>query len=443
MRKIQTILILILLCIGSKAFTQNTEQSMIVGNSLDTINPYIKIKWFIPEIYPTKGVNIYKRGKGQSDWIKINQEPFKKGDYDFPNEAFLNDTTLDDYISFIDGLSRNEIKGLTKAMIFIKGIQNSDYARYIGIEYHDSNVKLGDVFQYKVAKITNVGEKEIGVSGLIKVRKHIPIAPPQELQIKAGDTQALIKWKPDKARFYGANIYRKTEKEQEFRKITSVPVIISKRRGKDGVLRYPEIFFTDDSLSNGVTYYYKVVALDYFGCNSKYSDIFKVIPKDKTAPLAPQFLRCKVDLLKVNLTWENRYNSDIQGLNIYRSLHHNREFQLVNQKLLDYEITEYTDEVKEPGKYYYYVASVDSSGNEGKSFMTLANVMDIYPPAQPKGLYAEADTGRIILRWLANNEKDLRGYQVYRTVDKDKKKQICAFKCISFYRDYIHRFFTS
>lgn len=423
---IKTILIFVFILgalLNAQAQVETSGQSMIVSNNLDTINPHIKIKWFIPEIYSPKGVNIYRRGPGEQNWVKILEKPLKKGDYSIPNEEFDKDTTLERFVSLIDGLSEKELQGLTLAMILIKSVQSQDYAQYIGVEYHDTDVKLGDEYQYKVSKITATGEKDIGVSQLIKVKKYERQNPPEDIEIKGGDEQVLIKWKPDKLRFYGVDVYRRKEDQQDFEKMNEVPLITSKRKGPDGVLEYPDIFYTDDSLLNGTTYFYKIVGLDYFNRNSNFSETFEVTPKDKTAPPSPKFLRNKVDLLNVFLTWENVFFPDIEGLHIYRSVHYDRGFLQVNTEMLNRDVNEYIDAVEKPGKYYYYVSAVDSSGNEGSSFLTMANVLDIYPPEKPKGLYTESDTGRITLHWLPNTEEDLMGYQIFRTVDRDNKKR--------------------
>ncbi|MDA3954946.1 MAG: hypothetical protein PF485_14965 [Bacteroidales bacterium] len=421
------IIIVIVLIVSSlhnlHAQVESTGQSMIVSNSLDSINPHIKIKWFIPKIYSPKGVNIYRRGPGQQNWERILDKPFKKGDYSIPVEEFDKDTTLERFVSLIDGLSENEMQGLTLAMILIKSIQSQVYAQYIGVEYHDIDVKFGDQYQYKVSKITSSGEKDIGVSQIITVKKHKRHNPPEDIEIKAGDEQVLIKWKPNKFRFYGVNVYRRSDDQNDFLKMNDVPLITSKRKGPDGVLAYADIFYTDDSLSNGTTYYYKIVGLDYFNRNSKFSETFEVTPKDETAPPAPKFLRNKVDLLNVFLNWENVYVPDLKGLQIYRSIHYDRDFIQINEKMLNRDVNGYVDAVEKPGKYYYYVSAIDSSGNQGSSFLTMANVLDIYPPEKPKGLYTESDTGRIILNWLPNNEEDLMGYQIFRTVDRDNKKR--------------------
>lgn len=422
----RNILLIVLFSIAlQNAFAQveTNGETMVVSNSLDTINPHVKIKWFIPKIYNSRGVNVYRRGPGQKDWERITKNPIKKGEYDIPNYAFDQDTTLERFVSLIDGLTEKELQGLTLAMILIKSVQNQHYAQYIGIEYHDKDVKKGDQYQYKVAKVTSSGEELIGVSQIITVKKHERPNSLEDIEIKAGDEQVLIKWKPDKLKFYGVDIYRRREDQQDFEKMNPVPIITSKRTGPDGVLAYADIFFTDDSLVNGTTYFYKIVGLDYFNRNSKFSETFEVTPKDKTAPPSPKFLHNKVDLLNVSLTWENVYAVDIKGIHVYRSIHYDRGFIQVNDRMLAINTKEYVDRVQKPGKYYYYVAAVDSSGNEASSFLTMANVLDIYPPEKPKGLYALSDTGRIELHWVPNNDEDLLGYQIYRTINKNTKNR--------------------
>lgn len=419
---ISFLVLIIIISIKGNAYAQveTNGQSMIVSNSLDTIQPHVKIKWFIPEIYHPKGVNIYRRKPGQQNWESILHKPFKKGDFEIPNTEFDKDTTLERFVNLIDGLTPKEFEGLTLAMILIKSVQNQAYAQYIGIEYHDFNVKKGDQYQYKVTKITSSGEEEIGISQIIRVDNYERIDPPEDIEIKAGDEQVLIKWKPDKLKFYGVNIFRRREDQKDFEKMNPIPIITSKRKGPDGVLAYADIFFTDDSLSNGVNYYYKIVGIDYFSRNSKFSETFKVTPKDQTAPPSPKFLRNNVELLNVTLTWENVYAPDIEGINVYRSIHHDRDFIRVNKIMLDLNDVEYVDAVKKPRKYYYYVSAVDSSGNEASSFLTMANVMDIYPRKNLKDY--------ILL--LIQAELFFTGYQIQKKTLWDTKSLELLIKII-------------
>jgi len=396
----------------------NAGKNIVVSNSIEAKHPKIRIKWFIEESLLPDGVHVYRKQKGGS-WKKLTDQPFKKGQYDIPEQAFEQDHNLQEYVTIADNIERKDLKGMTQAMIMIKATQSTHYARYLGIEYHDKNVEPGKAYQYKIMKITGAGEERVGTTSPLKVQPHRPGPPPDNIQVKAKDQQVNIKWDPNKMRFLGVNIYRKTEKQDTFEKISEYPVITSKRQGPGGKMSYPDIFFKDDSLENGITYYYQIEALDYFGRSLQLSKSFKARPTDQTPPPSPEFLKAEVTKLTVFLTWENKYAPDIKGYRVYRSLNPDTNFTRVHKGLLNINTQSFEDKVPAPGNYYYHVAAVDSSGNEGESYNTMAKVMDIYPPDKPTGLYTVADTGVIKLHWQPNTEKDLLGYKVYRTVRKD------------------------
>jgi fibronectin type 3 domain-containing protein len=58
---------------------------------------------------------------------------------------------------------------------------------------------------------------------------------------------------------------------------------------------------------------------------------------------------------------------------------------------------------------------VDEDGNESAlSPVALADVLDFGAPRPPVGITIETDTGKIVLRWQANTEKDMLGYHVFK-----------------------------
>ena len=422
-KNIIPLILLTLVLLAESSFAQISERrSMLVSNTSDEDNSEVMIKWITDEVLQPNGVHIYRKQEGGS-WQRITDDPFKKGDYRIPREAYRTDDNLEEYESMIADMTRDKLKGVAKAMILIKASLSTPYARFLGIQYHDTDVRNGKTYRYKVMKVTPSGEQEIGISRAITVEKHIPGPPPENIQVKAGDQLVELKWKPDKLRFLGVNIFKKTEKQEGYAKINDFPVVTSKRTGPDGKKAYPDIFYTDDSLENGITYHYKVEAIDYFGRPMKHSKAFEVTPSDQTPPPAPQFPKANVDNLTVSLTWKNKQSPDIEGYKVYRSLKSDTGFTPVHKNLLPRGTESHTDNVPEPGNYYYHVAAVDSSGNEGTSYNTMARVLDIYPPDKPVRLYTEADTGRITLHWQPNTEDDLLGYKVYRTVNKDDSSQ--------------------
>jgi predicted phage tail protein len=198
-------------------------------------------------------------------------------------------------------------------------------------------------------------------------------------------------------------------------------ILISEQEGADGKLKYPDVFFTDKDLNNRYQYTYYLRCIDYLGHEGLPSEPVTVAPGDQTPPEPPQNMKIEVDGLKVNLSWESPDvpSPDMAGYHVYRSKRMNSGYLQANRTLLGNSTYSFTDNLTDPGEYFYYVAAVDSAGNEGGSFKDMADVQDVYPPAAPVGVTAEADSGKITLRWIANSEKDLWGYQVFRTVQRD------------------------
>ena len=81
-----------------------------------------------------------------------------------------------------------------------------------------------------------------------------------------------------------------------------------------------------------------------------------------------------------------------------------------------------TDEDVESGKLYFYrVSAVDKTGNESKRSNAISGTArDTTPPQPPQNLQAEVKEHKVLLKWEAPPDKDLKGYYVYRgTTEKD------------------------
>lgn len=398
-----------------------TPSPILVTNHIVKEQPIIIVKWITNQLIYPQGVDVYKQKMGDLDWIKLTPTPLVKGAYNPTTEEYSRDSTLIDYIDMADKITMSDLSGFVKAYVLIKSVQSNPFAQFIGIQYVDTEVQHGDTYRYKVVAINSDKGELIGHSEFIRVEDFTPQSPPSGIEITPHDKKVFINWLPEDLRFHGVNIYRSSSKDTIPRRINSVPLMISKRELPNGEEKYPEIFFTDDSLENRIKYTYHLTGIDFFGRETMTSDKVTVMPGDKKAPLAPYNLRLKVDKYNINLNWINRTTTDQEGINIYRSYKNDNRYQKVNNELLPLSETSYIDRDLAPGFYYYLIAAIDSAGNEGRSAKMLAQVHDITPPAAPQNITAIADTGRIVISWDENTETDLLGYQVYRTVTANKK----------------------
>jgi hypothetical protein len=89
--------------------------------------------------------------------------------------------------------------------------------------------------------------------------------------------------------------------------------------------------------------------------------------------------------------------------------------------MLDRHVITFTDTaaVEHEGNFYVVIA-VDTARNVSASVPAYAYLVDSVAPAAPVGLTGQVDSGGIVrLRWTANQEPDLLGYQVYFSYDSN------------------------
>lgn len=380
----------------------------------------VRVKWYAQELIFSEGVNLYRREKGKATWSKLNATPLKKKEA-MPQEAYQQDESLEVFVELVNEAKATDLQGFVLMNIMIKSFESEAYSTFLGISYFDDQVEKGKAYQYKVVKIIGSEEKLVGISNYI-VANNFTVEPPvKEVKVKVNVSKAEISWKPEDDRFYAVNIYRSSSLNRLATKINDNPVMISSTPDQNGDVKIPEVLFVDDSLQENITYSYYLAGLDFFGKETAPSQTVIVSVDDVTPPPAPVNVKETIDNPKVNLVWDNPIAEDFAGTNIYRSTKSEGPFGRVNNAMLPSSSNSYVDETKISGGYYYYVASVDTAGNEAASRKVFAEIYDITPPSKPQEFAAVADTGKVVLKWEMNPEPDLMGYLIYRTVDKNKK----------------------
>ena len=86
----------------------NASKNIVVTNSIEENHPKIRIKWYIEESIPENGVYVYRK-QNEGSWEKLTDEPFKKGKYEIPEQAFKQDHNLQDYVSIADNIKQKDL----------------------------------------------------------------------------------------------------------------------------------------------------------------------------------------------------------------------------------------------------------------------------------------------------------------------------------------------
>jgi uncharacterized protein len=401
--------------ITSQALGQSAKVLVQNAKLNSSANTAIHVKWYSQSFIYPKGVFVYRRVQGESEWKRLNNSPLLI-QKTVPPAMLKRDKELTAFHSIVSELGKSKNNGFTLLSLFGKSFQSQDFSRLIGIQWDDDKVTWGSTYEYRVTQLVNSQEIELGVSSAIQAGNYVWGGPVEDFSAKFDKKIIKLNWKPDENRFYGVNIYRSSSLDTVSKKLNKRPVVLTETNGAPA----SDAMFQDTDLKEGVTYYYRVGGQDFFGGELALSARVEVKVMDITPPPSPLEVKTSVKSMNVRVTWVGRTAPDLKGYSIYRSPKSDGPFGKVSQQIIAKTDSVYLDVVPQPGYYYYYVAAVDESSNEGASEKSLIEVKDIVAPAIPTNVEAKPDTGKIVLSWSSNKELDLMGYYVYRSIKNHK-----------------------
>lgn len=300
-------------------------------------------------------------------------------------------------------------------------------------QYLDSSAELGVIYSYQVQAIGLDGTlgPRVPEEGTAPTGTAMPSRP--TVQVEAGDGFVRLIWTPVPEDFIsGYRIYRGSSPTTLALLATVPPTQTS---------------YVDTSVTNGVTYYYSVVAFVEFQSSSRQilegesSTVVSATPGERP-PVAPRNLRAQPGDREVLLTWEANVEPDIDHYNIYRAQSAGRSllrpqgrpdlfgrwgqpaplpalrqagFVKVGEAPAVPSPSFRDTTVQNNVTYVYYVTAVDRANQEGPPSNQVTVTPNAPPPA-PQGLQARAGDRQVSLSWLPIvTEPDLAGYNVYRS----------------------------
>src|SRR5947199_302794 len=278
------------------------------------------------------------------------------------------------------------------------------------LTYSDTSVTNGVTYYYQVSAVSNVGEgPRSNEASATPTAPAGPPTAPQGLGATAGDATVTLTW-PAPSTTGGSprtnyKIYRGTSSNGETRKATIGNVLT----------------YTDTAVTNGVTYYYQVSAVNSAGEGPRSNEASatpSAPPPPPTPPSAPTNLVATVGNAQVGLTWQapaSNGGSPITNYKIYRGTTSGGETLVAtigNQ--LSYSDGGLTNGVT----YYYQVNAVNNVGEGPKSNEASATpTAPATPPGAPQGLGATAGDATVTLTWSAPNSNGgspITNYRIYR-----------------------------
>jgi len=256
--------------------------------------------------------------------------------------------------------------------------------------YTDATVKNGTTYYYRVAAANQAGAGSPSAEVSAKPLPPIP-GTPSNLDAAPGDSQIDLTWTPA-ANATEYRVYRGIS--------TGVPT--------DGVPvgTVTTNLFKSIGLSNGTSYFFKVVAVNAAGIGPTSSEVnAKPLPQ---LPDTPANLTATTEDRQVSLSWaavngatEYRiYRNSAPGVSTLGSAHANVS------------TTHYTDLGLSNGATYYYRVVAANLAGSGPGSSEVDAKPQPAVPSSPTGLKATANDGKILLNW--NRVNGLVEYLVFR-----------------------------
>ena len=296
------------------------------------------------------------------------------------------------------------------------------------LSYSDTGLTNGVTYYYEVSAVNAVGEGPRSIeASATPTAPATPPSAPQGLGATAGDATVTLMWSAPSSNggspITNYKIYRGTSSNGE----TLLATI-------GNVLTY-----TDTTVTNGVTYYYQVSAVNNVGEGPRSNEVSATPSAPATPPGAPQSLGATAGDATVTLTWSapsSNGGSPVTNYKIYRALTSGGE---TLQATLGNVLT-YTDTAVTNGVTYYYQVSALNSVGEGP----LSNEASATPaatttvPGAPRGLGAVAGDGTVALAWSApssNGGSPITNYQVYRGMTSGQLSLLATLPNVLSYTD--------
>ncbi len=274
--------------------------------------------------------------------------------------------------------------------------------------FTDENMKLNEVFYYRVASVRQDG----GVSEFTPpVRGGTSIAPPPPIfmNIEPDIRGAKLFWRPrtgaggdSRTVPQGYRVYRRQGSEGPFNLVAHLPV--------------DAVTYADTDLGDGVKYVYTITSHNSEGAESEYSAKLGVVPFP-----TPNAIRAASGRIRhVPLSWDRYGNKEIDGYKIYRSDSKDGKYAAVT-KLDDNDATGFVDRGRPDNATYWYRISVFKKGGAETDLSEPVSAVTREIPPAPLNVTATSGQPRMVtLRWkIAGTAADeIKTVIIYRMMDE-------------------------
>ncbi|WP_425806420.1 cell wall-binding repeat-containing protein [Desulfitobacterium sp. Sab5] len=316
-------------------------------------------------------------------------------------------------------LTWNSVSNATAYNVYRATSYSGTYSNVASVStpyYSDAYLSPGTTYYYKVQALNSTGSG--GYSDIIYSTtlssNETSLIPTNLVATSLSSSQVYLTWSiVSNATSY--NIYRATSYSGTYTNIGTVNTSN----------------YTDTYLPSGVTYYYKVQAVNSTG-TSAYSDIVSVTTLSSNSALSipANVTATTLNTNQINLTWDTVSNATYY--NIYRSTSYAGTYSIIGSVYTPY----YSDNSLTTGiTYYYKIQAMNTTGSSAFSSIvnatTLLDSATLSPPSNP--VATGLSSNEIYLTWNAVSTATY--YNVYRSTSSLGTYELVASVSTPYYPD--------
>jgi fibronectin type 3 domain-containing protein len=272
-------------------------------------------------------------------------------------------------------------------------------------QFEDPSPPPGTALTYTVRAVDILGrEGPPSLAATITLADRQAPEIPVSLQAVEGDGRVVLTWPASpELDLRGYFVERGPSLDKPFTRLNRVALPPNTRT------------FTDSSLRGGTQYFFRIVAVDTTGNESRPSNSISTLPVDRTPPAPPTALRARVVTgRKLQVDWTRSPSVDVLGYYVYRGEVGAEATRITRDVLPANSILDFgPDSIGlRPGRRYRVtVSAVDGSFNESTRAQLELLVPDDDPPGPPTGFHATNVLGRRVdIAWSASAAADVRAY---------------------------------
>jgi len=283
-----------------------------------------------------------------------------------------------------------------------------------GLYIADSSFNANEVYVYRVS-LWNDPKNIKYTPALIAVnpKELSTLQKIETLKAKFGDRKVILNFVTKTMKDYTGYWIERSEDSITYKIANKSPFIRSTTKYNEDK---SESMYGDSIPANNKKFYYRIRGISYFGELSEPSNMVngKGKPQFNEYPFIDSTLIIKNTSVVVKFHMAETFDKSLlKSFCIFRSEKKNGDYKCISKIFPPETILFNNSQPLETN--YYKVCAVNVYNDSSFSMVTYAKLIDETPPAIPSEPSGTIDSNGVVrITWVANTDKDLLGYRVYR-----------------------------